>query len=138
MIRRKQATRLQFFVFGLLAFIINRFDGCFPRPIGLRPYQRGPESWAIGNDLVERVIRFDPNTGLRTTSWRNKQTGTEFITRSRRLRPPAGNLLLPPAVSSTSGAPTALLTSCRTALWMRRRGEKSCASCCAPTTSALR
>ncbi len=37
------------------------------------------KSWTIGNSLVERVIRFDPNDGLCTTSWRSKVTGTDFM-----------------------------------------------------------
>jgi len=40
-------------------------------------------NWLIGNDLVERGIRFDPREGLSTTSWRHKVTGTDFMARAR-------------------------------------------------------
>lgn len=36
-------------------------------------------SWTIGNALVQRVIRFDSQSGLYTESWRHQVTGTEFI-----------------------------------------------------------
>ncbi len=39
-------------------------------------------SWLIGNDLVERGIRFDPSRGLCTTSWHHKVTGTDFMARA--------------------------------------------------------
>src|SRR5580700_11415354 len=39
-------------------------------------------SWVIGNDLVERGIKFDPREGLSTTSWRHKVTGTDFMARA--------------------------------------------------------
>ncbi len=74
-----QRNLKKFFSFGLLIFLLgvpvalSQDRSAYARP------GTDPKSWAIGNDLVERVIRFDPNTGLRTTSWRNKQTGTEFM-----------------------------------------------------------
>ncbi len=37
------------------------------------------QSWAIGNALIERQIRFDPKIGLYTTGWQDKLTGTDFI-----------------------------------------------------------
>jgi alpha-galactosidase len=37
------------------------------------------KSWTVGNTLVEREIRFDPNLGLYTASWRHKVTGTDFM-----------------------------------------------------------
>ena len=46
------------------------------------PYVRAAaagKSWTIGNDLVEREIRFDAASGLGTTDWRNKVTGTDFM-----------------------------------------------------------
>ena len=36
----------------------------------------------MGNDLVERGIKFDPRQGLCTTSWRHKVTGTDFMARA--------------------------------------------------------
>jgi hypothetical protein len=41
------------------------------------------KSWTIGNALVEREIRFDPNVGLYTAAWRHKVTGTDFVERAR-------------------------------------------------------
>lgn len=40
-------------------------------------------SWAIGNDLVEREIRFDAAGGLCTSRWVHKVTGTDFMARAR-------------------------------------------------------
>ncbi len=37
------------------------------------------KSWVIGNELVEREIRFDAEIGLYTASWRNKVTGRDFM-----------------------------------------------------------
>jgi alpha-galactosidase len=36
-------------------------------------------SWTIGNDLVEREVRFEAKHGLFTASWRSKVTGTDFM-----------------------------------------------------------
>ncbi len=41
------------------------------------------KSWAIGNNLVERQIRFDPKVGLYTGSWKHKVTGTDFMQRAQ-------------------------------------------------------
>lgn len=41
------------------------------------------KSWTIGNDLVEREVRFDPARGLYTASWRHKPTGTDFMKRAQ-------------------------------------------------------
>ena len=43
---------------------------------------QGP--WAVGNDLIERQIAFNPKTGLSTLSWHHKVTGTDFIRNARR------------------------------------------------------
>ena len=37
------------------------------------------KSWTVGNTLVEREIRFDPNVGLYTESWLHKVTGKNFL-----------------------------------------------------------
>jgi len=37
------------------------------------------KSWTIGNGLVERGIRFEPQAGLYTASWRHKLTGRDFM-----------------------------------------------------------
>jgi len=37
------------------------------------------KSWTIGNDLVEREVRFEAPHGLYTESWRSKVTGTDFM-----------------------------------------------------------
>lgn len=37
------------------------------------------QSWTIGNGLVERTLRFDPATGLTTTSLRNSQSQQEWL-----------------------------------------------------------
>lgn len=39
------------------------------------------KTWTIGNDFVEREIRFDPNIGLYTMRWQHKSTGTDFVRR---------------------------------------------------------
>ncbi|HEV2425613.1 MAG TPA: glycoside hydrolase family 36 protein [Terriglobia bacterium] len=36
-------------------------------------------SWTIGNERVERQLRFDGTSGLYTASWRNKTTATDFM-----------------------------------------------------------
>ena len=36
-------------------------------------------SWTIGNERVERQLRFDDASGLYTASWRNKTTTTDFM-----------------------------------------------------------
>src|ERR1039458_9153386 len=36
-------------------------------------------SWTIGNNLVEREVRFSAQHGLSTESWRSKVTGTDFM-----------------------------------------------------------
>ena len=43
----------------------------------------GGKSWAVGNNLVEREIQFDPKVGLYTATWRHKVTGTDFMERAR-------------------------------------------------------
>jgi len=40
-------------------------------------------SWTMGNDLVEREIKFDASGGLYTSAWRHKVTGTDFMARAR-------------------------------------------------------
>jgi alpha-galactosidase len=40
------------------------------------------KSWTVGNNLVERGIRFDPKVGLYTGSWRHKVTGKDFLKQS--------------------------------------------------------
>lgn len=40
--------------------------------------------WTIGNTLVEREIRFDVKSGLHTTGWRHKITGTDFMEPARK------------------------------------------------------
>lgn len=42
------------------------------------------KSWTIGNSLVEREVRFDPDLGLHTTSWRHHVTGTDFMKTARK------------------------------------------------------
>ena len=42
------------------------------------------KSWTLGNSLVEREIQFDAQHGLRTTSWRHKVTGTDFMEEGRK------------------------------------------------------
>jgi alpha-galactosidase len=42
------------------------------------------QSFTIGNALVERDLRIDPELGLYTSSWRHKLTGTDFIESARR------------------------------------------------------
>jgi len=37
------------------------------------------KSWTVGNTLVEREIRFDPQLGLYTASWRHLVTGTDLM-----------------------------------------------------------
>lgn len=47
-------------------------------------------TWAIGNALVERQIRFLPELGLSTVKWRHHVTGTDFVDNA--VRPtPRGN-----------------------------------------------
>jgi alpha-galactosidase len=41
------------------------------------------QSWTIGNDLVEREIRFDASGGLYTSRWVHKVTGADFMSRAR-------------------------------------------------------
>ena len=45
----------------------------------VRPGADG-KSWTIGNDLVEREVRFEAKAGLYTAAWRSKVTGTDFLT----------------------------------------------------------
>jgi len=44
---------------------------------------RDQSTWKMGNDLVEREVRFDASGGLYTSSWRHKLTGTDFLARAR-------------------------------------------------------
>ncbi len=39
------------------------------------------DTWAIGNGLVERVLKYSPDHGLHTESWIHKVTGKEFLQR---------------------------------------------------------
>jgi alpha-galactosidase len=41
------------------------------------------QGWTIGNDLVEREIRFDASGGLYTSRWVHKVTGADFMLRAR-------------------------------------------------------
>lgn len=41
------------------------------------------KSWTIGNDLVEREIRFDAAGGLYTSRWVHRVTGTDYMARAR-------------------------------------------------------
>ncbi|MGA2986245.1 MAG: alpha-galactosidase [Terriglobia bacterium] len=44
------------------------------------------QSWTVGNALVEREVRFDPEQGLHTASWRHQVTGTDFMETPRKRR----------------------------------------------------
>jgi alpha-galactosidase len=66
-------------LYGFLTFIlISPLAAAQERSAYVRP-SADRHSWTIGNSLVERVIGFDPGDGLRTTSWRSKVTGTDFM-----------------------------------------------------------
>jgi alpha-galactosidase len=41
------------------------------------------KSWVIGNDQVEREIKFDPAHGLSTVAWRHRVTGTDFMAQAK-------------------------------------------------------
>lgn len=43
----------------------------------------GGSDWTIGNAMVERVLHFDPDTGLHSVAWKYKVTGTDFLERAR-------------------------------------------------------
>jgi alpha-galactosidase len=43
----------------------------------------GGKGWSIGNELVERELVFDPETGLHSVVWKSKVTGTDFLQRAR-------------------------------------------------------
>lgn len=42
------------------------------------------KSWTVGNSLIEREIRFDPERGLRTESFTHRVTGTDFLEEARK------------------------------------------------------
>ena len=49
-----------------------------------RTYANGQaHQWTLNNGHVARVIAFDEQTGLTTSSWRSVETGTEFISAAR-------------------------------------------------------
>ena len=87
------------------------------------------KSWTIGNSLVERVIRFDPNMGLQTVSWRSKVTGTDFIREAGQRRSWGREFAFVAAARSTREqvAPRDLIWN-RTALRKLHRPEKTSAS----------
>ncbi|HEV2322659.1 MAG TPA: alpha-galactosidase [Terracidiphilus sp.] len=43
-------------------------------------------SWEVGNDFVERELRFDSRQGLYTGRWQHKITGTDFIPKAQNRR----------------------------------------------------
>ena len=62
----------------LFAFIAPCTFGQGPDGAYVRASADG-RSWLIGNELVERGIKFDPRRGLCTTSWLHKVTGMDFM-----------------------------------------------------------
>jgi alpha-galactosidase len=58
-------------LFAALGYGLNESSFVHPGTDGM--------SWTIGNALIEREIRFDPQEGLYTSSWRHKVTGTDFL-----------------------------------------------------------
>jgi alpha-galactosidase len=67
-----------FFLTTTLAMVFTAAFAAAADEAYVRPASDG-RSWSIGNGLIERVVRFDEETGLRTASWRNKVTGREFL-----------------------------------------------------------
>ena len=65
--------------YGFLAFILTIPTAVAQDRSAYFRASTDRKSWTIGNGLVERVIRFDPNIGLHTTSWQSKVTGTDFM-----------------------------------------------------------
>ena len=56
----------------------------FTAPAYVRAEATGEKkSWAIGNGLVERTLKFSPERGLRTATFQHKVSGTDFLMKDR-------------------------------------------------------
>jgi len=65
---------------GCLSFALLALRTFAQAPDAAYAHSAGDQtSWVIGNDRVEREIRFDPQRGLYTAAWRHKVTGTDFM-----------------------------------------------------------
>ena len=66
--------------FGTVALVAGSLLAVSAAAGARESYTRmGAAEWSLGNNLVERTIRFTAERGLCTTSWRHKLTGTEVI-----------------------------------------------------------
>lgn len=138
MIQKNLKSLGQAFGFGLFIFLlgvpvaVSQDRSAYARPAA------DPKSRAVGNDLVERVIRFDPNTGLRTTSWRNKQTGTEFMNLVPQVAATGGEFAFVASGKRYVGGARGTFDFVSVSIVGAAPREKSFAFYCAPMTSVLR
>jgi alpha-galactosidase len=65
-------------VAGVLAFMLNHAWAAAENPAFIRTGADG-QSWTVGNELVQRALRFSPGHGLFTDSWKHRLTGTDFM-----------------------------------------------------------